>query len=115
MEKIGIAAPGFLVFGALLFVLAGCAGGDGAEGEAEAVVHASHDHNPPASVAAAPLKAQVSCPVMGGEINRDFYADHNGKRVYFCCGGCDKEFAKNPEKYLRVLKDRGEKAEDVLH
>ena len=29
----------------------------------------------------APPKAQTVCPVMGGEINKDIFADHDGKRV----------------------------------
>ena len=27
---------------------------------------------------------QQFCPVMGGKINKDLYADYEGKRVYFC-------------------------------
>lgn len=49
-------------------------------------------------------KAQTICPVMGEKINRQFYVDHNGKRIYFCCGQCIDEFKKDPEKYLKKLK-----------
>ncbi len=36
---------------------------------------------PGASVA----KDQTTCPVMGGLINKNLYADYQGNRVYFCC------------------------------
>jgi len=47
------------------------------------------------------------CPVMGGKINKEIYADHQGKRVYFCCEACKGEFAKDTEKYIRELESRG--------
>ena len=50
---------------------------------------------------------QTVCPVMGGEINKEVYADYNGKRVYFCCQGCLSTFKKNPEKYMKKLEDGG--------
>jgi YHS domain-containing protein len=52
-------------------------------------------------------KAQTICPVMGGNINKDVYADHQGKRVYFCCPACIPEFKKTPEKYLKKLEAEG--------
>ncbi len=45
---------------------------------------------------------------------KDIYTDYEGKRVYFCCSGCVEDFGKDPEKYLKVLEDRGEQVEDVL-
>lgn len=54
---------------------------------------------------------QSTCPVMGGEIDKEIYADHDGKRVYFCCEGCIGEFNKDPEKYLGKLKEAGQKPE----
>ena len=50
---------------------------------------------------------QVKCPVMGGKINKDLYADYKGKRVYFCCEGCIEPFNKDPEKYIKKLQDEG--------
>ena len=29
------------------------------------------------------------------------------KRLYFCCQGCDQAFKKNPEKYMKKLKEQG--------
>jgi Cu(I)/Ag(I) efflux system membrane fusion protein len=46
---------------------------------------------------------QTLCPVMGGPINKEFFVEYKGKKVYFCCGGCDETFLKDPEKYLDKL------------
>ena len=46
------------------------------------------------------VKKQTVCPVMGGQISTNVYADANGKRIYFCCKGCPAEFKKNPAKYI---------------
>jgi len=58
---------------------------------------------PGASVA----KDQTKCPVMGGLINKNLYADYQGNRVYFCCPPCLKEFKKTPDLYIKKLKDQG--------
>lgn len=50
---------------------------------------------------------QQFCPVMGGKINKDLYADYEGKRVYFCCPGCREQFLKDPRKYLKKLQEQG--------
>lgn len=50
---------------------------------------------------------QATCPVMGGKIDKQYYADYQGKRVYFCCSGCIKEFQKDPAKYVKKLEDSG--------
>jgi YHS domain-containing protein len=52
-------------------------------------------------------KPQTMCPVMEGKIDKKYYADHNGKRVYFCCAGCVGVFEKNPEKYVKALEAEG--------
>lgn len=43
------------------------------------------------------------CPVMGGKANPKFTAVHDGVKVQFCCGGCDKMFLKDPKKFLGDL------------
>ena len=52
--------------------------------------------------AAAKVKAQTKCPVMGGKINKNLYVDQAGKRIYVCCKGCiapiQKDFAKHAKK-----------------
>ena len=50
---------------------------------------------------------QANCPVMGGKINKDIYADYKGKRVYFCCPACIEPFNKDPEKYIKKLQEEG--------
>ena len=54
---------------------------------------------------------QTTCPVLGGKIDKKFYIDYRGKRVYFCCNGCDAEFKKDPEKYMKKLQEQGVKLE----
>ena len=53
------------------------------------------------------VKKQAVCPVMGGEVNTNIFADANGKRVYFCCKGCPAEFKKDPAKYIDKLEKDG--------
>jgi YHS domain-containing protein len=52
---------------------------------------------------AAAAAEQTICPVMGGPINKDVFAEYQGKKVYFCCEQCKADFEKNPEKYLAKL------------
>ena len=58
-------------------------------------------------------KPQTTCPVMGGKINKGVYADYEGKRVYFCCGGCISKFQKDPAKYVKKLETEGVTLEDA--
>jgi len=58
-------------------------------------------------------KPQTMCPVMGGEINKKYYADHEGKRVYFCCPACKAPFEKDPSKYIEKLEAEGVELEEV--
>ena len=48
-------------------------------------------------------KLQTTCPVMGGDIDKNIYADYNDKRVYFCCKMCIDKFKAEPEKYMKKL------------
>lgn len=59
------------------------------------------------SLWAADPKPQTTCPVLAGDIDKSVYADYQGKRIYFCCQGCDAEFNKNPEKYMKKLQEEG--------
>ena len=52
-------------------------------------------------------KDQTTCPVMGGLINKSIYADYQGSRVYFCCPPCLREFKKDPDKYVKKMKEQG--------
>ncbi|MCX6998089.1 MAG: hypothetical protein NTV49_13655 [Kiritimatiellaeota bacterium] len=53
------------------------------------------------------VQKQTVCPVMGGEVNRDLFADFDGKRVYFCCKGCPAVFKQDPAKYIAKLEKDG--------
>lgn len=50
---------------------------------------------------------QVLCPVRGGQINKNVFADYQGKRIYFCCPPCIGDFRRNPDKYIKKLEDMG--------
>jgi YHS domain-containing protein len=63
--------------------------------------------------AAETVKAQETCPVMGAPVNKKYYSDHNGKRVYFCCGACPSMFNADPEKYMKKLAEEGVALEDT--
>jgi YHS domain-containing protein len=51
--------------------------------------------------------SQETCPVQAGKIDKKSYADYKGKRVYFCCAGCEETFKKDPDKYIKKLEDSG--------
>ena len=57
--------------------------------------------------------AQTTCPVMGGQINKELYADYKGERVYFCCPACLPQFEKDPEKYIKKMKEMGQEPEKI--
>jgi YHS domain-containing protein len=46
---------------------------------------------------------QTTCPIMGSGIDKAVFTVYKGKKVYFCCAGCETPFLKNPEKYLSKL------------
>ena len=90
------------------FSLLGCGRGDppaqGASAESSAA-KASAATTPDAKAPAG--HAQTVCPVMGGKINKEFFADYQGKRVYFCCPACKATFEKDPAKYVKAMEDKG--------
>jgi YHS domain-containing protein len=46
---------------------------------------------------------QTTCPVSGKPISPKNSVVYNGKKVYFCCGGCPEAFNKDPEKFASKL------------
>jgi YHS domain-containing protein len=76
---------GVLVFG--LVVLAGC----------------KKKSEPVAPGAGSVITEQKTCPVMGGPINKNIFTEYKGKKVYFCCAGCEEKFKANPEQYIAKL------------
>jgi YHS domain-containing protein len=53
------------------------------------------------------IKKQTLCPIMGSEINTNLFTDVQGKRVYFCCGGCPATFKKDAAKYIAKMEKEG--------
>ena len=47
--------------------------------------------------------AQVMCPVSGGRINREIYADYGGRRIYFSSKDCLLKFNRTPAQYAKKL------------
>ena len=52
---------------------------------------------------------QKTCPVTGDPVDKSVFVDYQGKRIYFCCASCKTDFGKEPEKYLKKIRDKGEK------
>lgn len=59
------------------------------------------------------LKPQTICPLTGGAINKEAYADYKGQRIYFCCMGCEPRFWKKPEKAIQKITETGEMTETL--
>jgi YHS domain-containing protein len=57
--------------------------------------------------AAETVKAQTKCPLTGEPINKKYYADFEGKRVYFCCPACIEKFKADPAGYIKKMEDQG--------
>jgi YHS domain-containing protein len=90
--KLGIGfAIALSVFLAVGLLLAGCAG---KSAEPSAAKDAAAPDTEPVQT------AQANCPVMGDPIDPEVFAEHNGKRVYFCCKDCIGKFKANPDKYF---------------
>jgi YHS domain-containing protein len=53
------------------------------------------------------VKSQTVCPVMGDPINKEYFIDYKGNRIYFCCSSCPDEFKKDPEKYMKKIRGSG--------
>jgi len=60
-------------------------------------------------------KAQTVCPMSGKPINKEVHVDQDGKRVYFCCQDCVKEFKADPAKAMAKLKDEEIMLADAPH
>lgn len=106
---------GMLVVAPLCFTI-GCGGASSATAPAAApsttIASAPSVTSAPASSSSATgLKAageaaigdRTRCPTSGEEfvVTADSpKVEYKGKTYYFCCGGCDKKFASDPEKYI---------------
>ncbi len=66
-----------------------------------------NDPDTTASSKDAVKKEQTLCPLMDKEIDKESYADYEGKRIYLCCDGCLARFKSNPQKAIKKLEDQG--------
>jgi len=57
---------------------------------------------PNEEVASATIE-QTTCPIMGNPINKQYFTEHKGQKVYFCCPECKEKFEADPEKYIAKL------------
>ncbi len=70
------------------------------------------------------IGTEAICPVLGNEFTiteSTPVVEYKGEKYYFCCPGCDTEFMKNPEKYIKDTKeesksiDQGQPTKEVLY
>jgi len=72
------------------------------------VIHAAE--NTPATVAY-PLNICVVSGDKLGQMGAPTVINYKGTEVRFCCKDCVKDFNKNPDKYLKRLKEVQQKAQ----
>lgn len=48
-------------------------------------------------------KVQVTCPVSHEAVDPSVSAEHDGKKVYFCCKKCVGKYEQDPQKYAAAL------------
>src|SRR5262245_61066867 len=48
------------------------------------------------------------CPVENEDVDPTKFVIYKGKKVAFCCDGCDKDFNKDPEKFMKLLADKND-------
>lgn len=44
--------------------------------------------------------SEVTCPISGGKVNAEQFADYKKGKVYFCCGNCKAKFEESNEKFV---------------
>ena len=50
-------------------------------------------------------KCIVSDEKLGGDMGKPFVFVHEGQEIKLCCKSCQKDFKKDPTKYLKKLAD----------
>ena len=57
---------------------------------------------------------QARCPVMHNrKIEKKFFVDYQGKRIYLCCDACVKICRRDPQKYFQLQQEWGVVHEDA--
>jgi hypothetical protein len=57
----------------------------------------------PATKPAYPLTTCVISDEKLGDMGKPVVIQHEGREVQFCCASCEKEFKKDPAKYLKKI------------
>jgi hypothetical protein len=57
---------------------------------------------------------QTTCPIVGFSIDKKYYVDYKGKRIYVCCKECLGQVKKDPEAALRKLRSLGQEPETLV-
>jgi Cu+-exporting ATPase len=65
--------------------------------------NAKHDKHATKASSDSVTGKQITCPVMGGEIDEKVFIEYEGQKVYFCCPPCKKKFTDSPRTYLPAL------------
>ncbi|MHC4843297.1 MAG: YHS domain-containing protein [Planctomycetota bacterium] len=91
-----------VLIGLILFI-SGCSKKESEPVQAEEQIEAIESTVETAKDAIVTTAEQKVCPVMGAPINKALFVEYKGKKVYFCCAGCEKKFEENPEQYLAKL------------
>ncbi len=48
------------------------------------------------------------CPIRGGKVSAEApTVEYKGKVIGFCCPGCDENFMKDPDKFVKNLSEDG--------
>ena len=45
------------------------------------------------------------CPVTGEQVDPNVTYEYQGKIYHFCCSGCIAPFQKDPQKYIKKIKE----------
>lgn len=56
-----------------------------------------------------PLKTCVVTDEKLGSMGKPYVIKHEGREVQFCCKGCEKDFKKEPAKYLKKIDEASKK------
>ena len=54
----------------------------------------------------------TTCPVSGdklGEMGKPLIFVYQGQQIKLCCGGCKKDFDKDPAKYIKKIREADKK------
>lgn len=57
------------------------------------------------------------CPISGeavGSMGEPFKIEHEGKTYQLCCGMCAKDFQKDPQKYIEMINQEVQAAQEQV-